>query len=141
MIPDKLVTQISGNSPEDKTILQTVMDTVLDGLIIIDSRGFIDNVNLSVLRIFGYERQEIIGQNIKILMPEPYHSEHDSYLENYHRTGERKIIGIGREVTAKRKDGRVFPMSLGINEMTIDGECMFVGTLRDISQQKKLRSF
>jgi two-component system sensor kinase FixL len=79
----------------------------------------------------------VTGKNIKILMPEPYHSGHDGYLHNYISTGEKKVIGIGREVSGKRKDGSVFPMELGVNEMKMEGARMFVGTIRDITQRKE----
>lgn len=117
--------------------LRTVMNTVLDGLIIIDNRGNIQSYNLSAEKIFGYHQDEVLGRNVKMLMPEPYHSEHDGYLSHYLDTNERKVIGIGREVRAQRKDGSIFPMELGINEMQLKGERMFVGTIRDITQRKQ----
>jgi PAS domain S-box-containing protein len=112
------------------------MDTVLDGLITINQTGAIQSFNPAAERIFGYRPEEVMGQNIKILMPDPYHTAHDGYLKNYMTTGEKKVIGIGREVSAKRKDGRIFPMELGINEMKVTGTRMFVGTIRDISTRK-----
>lgn len=121
--------------------LHAVMDTVLDGLIIINSKGTIQSFNNSAERIFGYKADEVIGKNVNVLMPEPYHSAHDGYLRHYLETGERKVIGIGREVSAKRKNGHIFPMELGINEMpkqqSTPNERMFVGTVRDISERKK----
>ncbi|WJG10287.1 PAS domain-containing sensor histidine kinase [Aliiglaciecola sp. LCG003] len=116
--------------------LEAVLNTVIDGIITINSRGIIQSFNASAERIFGYEPEEVIGQNVKMLMPDPYHTEHDGYLSNYHSTGDKKIIGIGREVEAQRKDGSVFSMELGVNEMDISGEKMFVGTIRDISDRK-----
>lgn len=117
--------------------LRAIVQTVLDGLITIDETGIIKTFNPAAVKIFGYQPHEVIGQNVKILMPEPYNSEHDGYLHNYMTTGEAKVIGIGREVSAKRKDGSVFPMELGINEMQVTGKRMFVGTIRDISERKK----
>ena len=116
--------------------LQTVMNTVLDGLITIDSAGTIRSFNQSATRIFDYQPADVIGQNVKMLMPEPYHSEHDGYLQHYQTTGEKRVIGIGREVAARRKDRSIFPIELGVNEMWVDGERMFVGTIRDISERK-----
>jgi PAS domain S-box-containing protein len=118
------------------SFLHAVMNTVLDGLIIIDEKGTVLSVNPSVERIFGYQSHELIGQNIRMLMPEPYHSSHDGYMSNYLNTGDKKVIGIGRDVSGKRKDGRIFDMELGINEMQVDGARMFVGTVRDITKQK-----
>jgi PAS domain S-box-containing protein len=117
--------------------LQAIVNTVLDGVITIDEKGTIQTFNPASVRIFGYRPEEVIGRNVKILMPEPYHSGHDGYLHNYLTTNHAKVIGIGREVAAKRKDGSVFPMELGINEMQQGGARMFVGTIRDISQRKE----
>lgn len=123
---------ISDNIP-----LKAVMNTVLDGLIIIDSRGMIQDFNPAAGRIFGYTPEEVIGENVKMLMPDPYHREHDGYISNYHRTRDPKVIGKGREVRARRKDGSIFPMELGVNEMRQGSELYFVGTIRDISAQKE----
>lgn len=125
------------NTADYAARLEAVMNTVIDGIITINHRGIIQSFNPSAERIFGYTPEEVIGQNVKMLMPEPYHSEHNDYIKNYLETGEGKVIGIGREVEAKRKDGTIFPMELGINEMTISGQRMFVGTIRDISDRKK----
>ena len=114
-----------------------VMNTVLDGLIIINKTGIIQAFNPSAARIFGYSPAEVIGKNVKVLMPEPYHGEHDSYLSNYLSSHEAKVIGVGREVSGKRKNGEIFAMELGVNEMRLDKELMFVGTVRDISDRKK----
>ena len=121
---------------DDASKLNAVMDTVIDGLIIIDNIGTIHSFNKSAERIFGYEPKEVIGHNVKKLMPDPYQSEHDGYLSNYRETRERHIIGIGRTVEARRKNGEVFPIELGVSEMEISGKQMFVGTLRDISERK-----
>lgn len=117
--------------------LEAVMDTVLDGLVIIDNKGIIQAFNPAAVKIFGYAEKDVVGKNIKMLMPDPYHSEHDGYLSNYAETKEKKIIGIGREVLGKRKDGSIFPMDLGVNEMKTDEGLMFVGTIRDISERKE----
>ena len=114
------------------------MDTVLDGVMTIDSAAVIQSFNAAAVRIFGYEPQEVIGHNVRMLMPEPYHAQHDTYVRNYLETGERKVIGIGREVSARRKDGSIFPMELGVNEMKLDGRRMFVGTIRDITERKEI---
>ncbi len=121
----------------DAKTLRALMDTVIDGLIIIDAAGAICSFNPAAVRIFGYELEEVIGRNIKMLMPEPYHSEHDGYLSNYRETRQPKIIGIGREVTARRKDGSVFPIDLGVNEMVVDDRTMYVGIIRDITDRRQ----
>lgn len=117
--------------------LSAVMNTVLDGVITIDSHAIIQSFNPAAQHIFGYQPEEVVGQNIKLLMPAPYREGHDGYVKHYLDTGEKKVIGIGREVFGQRKDGSVFPMELGINEMRLGAECMFVGTVRDISQRKE----
>jgi PAS domain S-box-containing protein len=117
--------------------LQAVLNTVLDGIITINHKGIIRSFNPAAEKIFGYMADEVIGKNISMLMPDPYTSNHDSYLANYLSTGVAKIIGIGREVTALRKDKTTFPMELGISEMQVDGERMFVGLIRDITARRE----
>ncbi len=119
-----------------KSQIEAVVHTVLDGIVTINERGIIDSVNPATQRIFGYHDHEMIGCNVKMLMPEPYHSEHDGYLHNYMSTGEAKIIGIGREVKGKRKDGSTFPIDLAVTEMSVGGGRAFVGILRDITERK-----
>jgi len=114
-----------------------LFDTVLDGLVLIDGKGIIRCFNRAATQIFGYAPEDVIGQNVKILMPEPYRSGHDGYLAHYTATGAKKIMGIGREVTGRRKDGSLFPMELGVGEMHPDDTRMFVGTIRDISERKE----
>ncbi|WP_292935860.1 PAS domain S-box protein [Noviherbaspirillum sp.] len=117
--------------------LQEVLRAAVDGIIVIDTRGIVQSINPAAERIFGYAPTEVVGRNIKLLMPEPYHSEHDGYLEHYLRTGEKRIIGIGRDVSGMRKDGRVFPMELAVGETRSGGERRFIGTVRDISARKQ----
>ncbi len=122
---------------DDAAQFKAVLDTVIDGLIIIDAQGHISTFNSSAERLFGYAREEVIGKNVSMLMPEPYRGEHDQYLVNYLTTAENKVIGIGREITAQRKDGEVFDAELGVNELEVSGVRMFVGTIRDISDRKR----
>jgi PAS domain S-box-containing protein len=116
--------------------LAAILETAVDGIITIDERGTIETVNPATLRIFGYEAHELIGQNVRVLMPEPYRGEHDAYLANYLRTGERKIIGIGRKVQGRRKDGSIFPLELAVSETRLGERCFFTGIVRDITARK-----
>lgn len=119
---------------QEATRNSTIMNTVLDGVVTISSAGLIETINPAGLRLFGYEPGEVVGRNFNMLMPEPYHSAHDTYLSNYLNTGDRKVIGIGRQVSAMRKDGTIFPMDFSVNEMNFNGTRMFVGTIRDTSE-------
>ena len=116
---------------------RAILETTVDGIITIDDRGIIESVNPATVRLFGYAAAEMIGSNVKMLMPSPDHERHDSYLANYLRTGERKIIGIGREVVGRRKDGTTFPMDLSISEVTVGGRRMFTGLVHDVTQRKQ----
>ncbi|WP_161604501.1 PAS domain S-box protein [Roseiconus nitratireducens] len=116
--------------------LQAVLNTAADAIINIDRDGVITDVNPATERLFGYTEQELIGQNIKILMPSPYCDEHDDYLARYRETGEARIIGSGREVAGKRKDGSTFPIDLAVSE--VDHLDLFTGIIRDSSERKML---
>jgi PAS domain S-box-containing protein len=120
--------------------MRSVVDHVIDGIITIDDGGKVQSFNPAAEKLFGYGRPEVIGQNVKVLMPEPYFSEHDGYIANYMSTGQRKIIGIGREVVGKRKDGSTFPMELAVSEFRIGLHRFFTGIVRDITQRKQLES-
>lgn len=115
---------------------KAIVDTIVDGVITISDHGLIETVNPAAENIFGYSKEELIGQNVSMLMPAPYQHEHDGYLRNYLNTGNKKIIGIGREVTGRRSDGSTFPLELAISEMEVNGQRMFTGIVRDISQRK-----
>ena len=115
----------------------TILNTVADGILTIDSHGIVETMNLAAERIFGYTITDVVGRNIKMLMPEPDQGKHDSHLIRYFATGKKHIIGIGREVQGLRKDGSVFPIELSVNEMLLGGERHFTGVLRDISSRKK----
>jgi diguanylate cyclase (GGDEF)-like protein/PAS domain S-box-containing protein len=113
-----------------------IVNTAVDGIMTIDSKGTIETTNPAVEHIFGWGADEMIGRNIKMLMPEPDHSGHDGYLHNYITTGRAKIIGIGRDVSGRRKDGTVFPIELSVAELPQLDRRAFVGILRDISDRK-----
>jgi len=123
----------------DPAELAAIFEATVDAVITIDVRGVIERFNPAAERVFGYGRDEVVGKNIAVLMPEPYHSEHDRYLASYHTTGRRRIIGIGREVEGRRKDGSVFPMDLAVSEVALaDGRRVYVGLVRDISERRAL---
>ncbi len=122
---------------DSATRINAILDTVVDGVITIDEFGILETFNPAAARIFGYTASEVIGRNVKMLMPEPYHSQHDGYLEHYCATGEARVIGIGREVTGQCKSGRVFPLDLAISEMWLNGQRHFTGIVRDITERKR----
>jgi len=116
---------------------RAILSTVIDGIITINQKGIVQSVNPAAEKIFGYSSGEVIGRNINMLMPESYSREHDGYLYNYITTGLKKVIGIGREVEGLRKDASVFPMELAVSEMELNGERMFTGIVRDITERKR----
>jgi two-component system cell cycle sensor histidine kinase/response regulator CckA len=122
---------------ESEAKSRAILDTVVDGIITIDERGIVESVNPAAARIFGFAPSEVIGQNVNMLMPEPYHSEHDGYLANYLKTGEKKIIGIGREVVGRRKDGSTFPMDIAVSEVHLADRRIFTGIVRDVTERKR----
>jgi two-component system sensor kinase FixL len=119
-----------------ETHLRSILETIPDAMIVIDSRGIMQFFSNAAERQFGYSSKEAIGQNVSTLMPEPDRTHHDSYLERYRVTGDRRIIGIGRIVTGKRKDGTTFPMHLSVGEMRSGGETFFTGFVRDLTEQQ-----
>jgi two-component system sensor kinase FixL len=118
--------------------LDAILDMTVDGIIVIDARGRIEAFNRGAQDLFGYPEGEVIGRNVSILMPSPHHEQHDGYLERYLTTGEARIIGIGREVAGRRRDGTVFPVQLSVGEMHIGGERKFTGMLRDLTKRVHL---
>jgi PAS domain S-box-containing protein len=114
-----------------------VVDTAVDGIIVIDAGGIIQSLNPAAERIFGYRAEEVIGRTINSLMPEPYRSKHDHYLKRYMETGQAYIVGYRREVVGLRKDGTTFSMSLAVSQMMIGGQPYFTGILRDITKSKR----
>jgi PAS domain S-box-containing protein len=119
-------------------LLRSVLNSVSDAIISTDEMGNIGSVNPATEQLFGYSTSELLGQNVKILMPIPWRNEHDSYLENYRKTGIGKIIGKGREVEAQRRDGFTFPVELLVSEFQLDNQRQFTGVVRDVTQRKKL---
>jgi len=121
---------------ESMARLTAVVETAVDGFILIDSRGRILLFNPACERLFGYRADEVFQENVKLLMPRTYSLHHDDYLRNFLQSGERKIIGIGREVVGRRKDGSTFPMDLSVGEAKQDGESIFVGIIHDLTERK-----
>src|SRR6266545_3069429 len=123
---------------ESEQRMRAILETAVEGIITIDERGIVESINPSACRIFGYSPEEIIGRNVSMLMPSPDREKHDGYIANYLRTGQAKIIGIGREVIGERKDGSVFPMDLSIGEVRLGTRRLFTGFVRDISERREL---
>lgn len=122
---------------EREAHLQSVLDTVPDAMIVIDPQGLMQSFSTAAERLFGYKAQEAIGRNVSLLMPEPYRSQHDSYLARYMTTGERRIIGIGRLVVGQRKDGSTFPMELAVGEARSGARRFFTGFVRDLTERQE----
>ena len=117
-------------------LLHAIIETAIDGIITIDSRGNIETMNPAALKLFGYDHDEVTGKNISVLMPEPDKSAHDGYLERHQRTGEKRIIGIGREVLGLRKNGSTFPFRLAVNEVEYENRRIYTGFIHDLSKEK-----
>ena len=117
---------------------RSIIDSAVDGIAVIDSRGRIESFNPAAQRMFGYAASEVIGRNVTVLMPPPFAAEHDGYLRRYLETGEQHIIGMGREVFGRRKDGVVFPLHLSVGRMAIAGEVRFTGILRDLTERNAM---
>jgi PAS domain S-box-containing protein len=118
--------------------LDGIINTTVDGIIVIDAVGRIEAFNRGAERLFGYPQSEVLGRNVSMLMPFPYHEEHTSYLTRFLATGDAGIIGKGREVTGRRRDGTVFPLHLSVGEMTVGGQRKFTGMLHDLTERVRL---
>jgi two-component system sensor kinase FixL len=123
--------------PEREALLRAIIETSPDGLITIDQSCSIESFNPAAQRMFGYAAHEVIGCNVHCLMPPPYRDEHDGYIERYLRTGEKRIIGIGREVLGQRKDGTIFPLELAVGEVQAAGRPIFAGFVRDVTARQE----
>ena len=118
--------------------LRAILETAVEGIITIDERGAIESFNPASENIFGYAAAEVIGKNVSVLMSTPHRERHDGYLDNYQRTGHAKIIGIGRETIARKKDGTLFPIDLSVSEVKLSDRRIFTGFIRDITERKRL---
>ncbi|HPN70197.1 MAG TPA: PAS domain S-box protein [Saprospiraceae bacterium] len=120
--------------------LQAIIDMATDGILTIDSEGSIESVNFAACDIFGYNQSELLGKNVKMLMPEPDKSKHDQYISNYHNTRKPKIIGIGREVTGLKKSGDLFPLRLAVSEVVLNNRIIFTGIVHDLTEYNQAKS-
>ena len=123
---------------ESEARARSILKTTVDAIITIDEYGTVKTFNRAAEELFKFSSSEVIGKNVHVLMPQPYRREHDGYIENYHNSGNPKIIGIGREVTGKRKDGSTFPMYLAVSEVNVNGQRLYTGIIRDITEQRRL---
>ena len=123
---------------ENEARLRAILQTAVEGIITIDARGIIESFNPAAEKIFGYSALQIIGRNISVLMPAPDRDQHDRYMANYLRTGQARIIGIGRQVIGRRKDGTTFPMDLAVSEVRLENHRLFTGFVRDVTERKRL---
>ena len=117
--------------------LNGIIETATDGIVTINERGIIELVNPAAAKLFGYAPEEMVGQNVSILMTSPHRENHDGYMDRYARTGEARIIGIGRELEGRRKDGSLFPFRLSISEVQLNERKIFTGILHDITEQRE----
>ena len=125
---------------EREARLQSILETAPDAIIVIDEHGTVESYSAAAQRLFGFTAEEAVGQNVKFLMPAPYRERHDSYLQRYLTTGERRVIGIGRVVVGQRKDGTTFPMELAIGEVVASGRRLFTGFMRDLTERQLTES-
>jgi two-component system, LuxR family, sensor kinase FixL len=122
---------------ERQALLQSILNTVPDATVVINEKGLIQSFSAAAEQLFGYTEPEVLGRNVSLLMPSPYREAHDAYLARYLKTGERRIIGIGRIVTGQRRDGTTFPMELAVGEVSIPGQHLFTGFVRDLTERQE----
>lgn len=135
---EQRVTERTRELEEKQRRVEAILETAVEGIVTIDERGRVDSFNRAAEKMFGFAAAEVLGRNVRMLMPSPDRERHDTYIGNYLRTGEAKIIGIGREVVAQRKDGTRFPMDLSISEVRLGDRRLFTALMRDISERRKL---
>ena len=138
---DQLEAEVDARAAElrdSNARLRSIIDSAVDAIIVIDIRGSIESFNRGAERLFGYAESDVLGRNVSMLMPSPDHENHDAYLARYLNTGAARIIGIGRQVTGRRRDGTTVPVHLSVGEMWINGERKFTGMLHDLSERMRL---
>ncbi|MBL6752201.1 MAG: PAS domain S-box protein, partial [Nevskia sp.] len=132
-LSNNLVRELRGREAH----LQSILDTVPDAMVVIDERGVVESFSAAAERLFGYAAGEVEGRNVSTLMPSPYREQHDGYLHRYLATGERRIIGKGRVVMGRRRDGGTFPMELSVGEVLLEGRRRFTGFVRDLTERQE----
>ena len=135
---DRVTGASSVSMRDSETHLRSILATIPDAMVVIDETGHILSFSAAAERMFGYKEEEVLGENVSMLMPSPDRERHDSYLENYRGTGERKIIGIGRVTTARHRDGYTFPIELSVGEAWLDEKRIFTGFIHDITQRQNV---
>lgn len=135
---DRITGASSVSMRDSESHLRSILATVPDAMVVIDETGHILSFSAAAERMFGYTEEEVLGENVSMLMPSPDRERHDSYLENYRGTGERKIIGIGRVTTARHRDGYTFPIELSVGEAWLDEKRIFTGFIHDITQRQNV---
>ncbi len=136
--PTKKKKAAAAPKSEAEARMQAILNTAVDGIIVIDEEGRIESFNPAAERIFGHKARQVIGKNVSLLMPSPHREKHTQHIRRYIETGEARIIGIGREVVGLRKDGTQIPIDLAVSEINIGGRRTFTGIIRDISERKRL---
>jgi two-component system, LuxR family, sensor kinase FixL len=134
----RIAAATSANEAETRAAhLKSILDSIPDAMVVIDDRGIMRSFSAAAERLFGHSAADALGNNVKMLMPQPYRGDHDGYLGLYLRTGERRIIGIGRVVVGQRKDGSTFPMELAVGEMSVHNQRFFTGFIRDLTERQQ----
>ena len=137
-IPAVLTLDRLHQSHEEAARWRAIVESAVDAIVVIDRRGRIESFNPAAERMFGYTASEVLGQNVSILMPSPHAAQHDGYIDRYMATGIARIIGIGRDIDGRRKDGSIFPAHLSVGELAIEGEAKFTGIIRDLTDRVNL---
>ncbi|HZI33698.1 MAG TPA: PAS domain S-box protein, partial [Candidatus Binatia bacterium] len=138
-LPAEQLSSDSGSAVKDQAErLRAILETAVEGIITIDEHGIVESFNPASEKLFGYKAEEVIGKNVKMLMSSPHREQHDTYLDNYKRTGHARIIGIGRETVARKKDGTLFPIDLSVSEVNLSDRRLFTGFIRDITERKRM---
>ncbi len=130
--------KVENRLEESEALANAILETTVEGIVTIDTGGSILSFNKAAEEMFGYKEEELLGKNVKVLMPSPHKENHDQYMSNYLQTGEKKIIGTGREVRGEKKDGSTFPIELAVSEVNWDHKKIFTGLIKDLSEKRIL---